>query len=141
MSDGLRVSCPLALGFSSFGSMLLLIVLLVCHYLADFVLTTPSMIAAKAVGKPLLPIAGHAGVHAGLVAVCLAVAGTPAAILAELSGLEWLSHLLIDAGKGLATRQYPTLADNSHKPYWVLFGFDQLLHLVMIVMIWHFALL
>ncbi len=42
--------------------LLLLISLLVCHYLADFCLTTPAMIRAKADGRNPWPILLHAAI-------------------------------------------------------------------------------
>lgn len=55
----------------------LLILLLFCHYLADFCLTTPAMIRAKTDGRTYGPILLHAGIHAALVGCCLLVYGTP----------------------------------------------------------------
>ena len=49
--------------------MLLLITLFICHYLADFCLTSPAMIRAKADGRNPWPILLHAGIHAGLVGI------------------------------------------------------------------------
>lgn len=37
------------------------------------------------------------------------------------------------------TNKYPTLADKEKKPYWQLYGLDQLLHLLVIVGIWYVA--
>ena len=38
--------------------------------------------------------------------------------------------------KGRLTALYPVLADQHSKPYWMLYGFDQLLHLLVLVLIW-----
>lgn len=120
--------------------MLLLTILLVCHYVADFVLTTPGMIAAKAEGKPLLPIAGHAAVHAALMLPCLMAAGVSVFVCAQLGALEWCSHLAIDTAKGRLMSRHPKLANAQHKAYWQLFGFDQLLHVLVIVAICKMAI-
>jgi hypothetical protein len=32
------------------------------------------------------------------------------------------------------------MADMQKKPYWMLYGFDQLLHLLVIVMIWYYCI-
>jgi len=119
---------------------LLLISLLVCHYLADFVLTSPSMIRAKADGKTLLPIMLHAAIHALLMAVCLLLFGATWQVWALLVGVEWISHFLIDTAKGRLTALFPLLANSQQKPYWALYGFDQLLHLLIIVLIWFLAI-
>ena len=90
--------------------------LLICHYLADFCLTFPAMIRAKADGRSPWPIMLHAGIHAGLVGICLLVWG--------ISWKLFMAHYLI-------------LTDMKKKPYWMLYGFDQLLHLLVIVMMWY----
>lgn len=41
----------------------LLLLLLACHYLADYQLTNGWMLRAKADGRQLLPILAHASVH------------------------------------------------------------------------------
>ena len=86
---------------------LLLVALLVCHYIADFCLTSPSMIRAKADGRNVRPILSHASVHALLMGLCLLLWGV--------------------------------LANQQRKPYWMLYGFDQLLHLLVIVGIWYYS--
>jgi hypothetical protein len=50
---------------------------------------------------------------------------------------EIISHFLIDTAKGLVSARYPILTDMTKKPYWMLYGFDQLLHLLVIVFIWY----
>lgn len=51
--------------------------------------------------------------------------------------VELISYFLIDTGKGRHTSRYSILGDMQNKPYWMVYGFDQLLHLLVIVMIWH----
>ncbi|MCR4835875.1 MAG: DUF3307 domain-containing protein [Bacteroidaceae bacterium] len=116
---------------------LLLTTLLVCHYLADFCFTTPAMIKAKADGRNPWPIMLHAGIHAGLVGICLLVWGISWKLLLILILIEFVSHFLVDTAKGLLTAHYLILTDMQKKPYWMLYGFDQLLHLLVIVMIWY----
>lgn len=118
----------------------LLIVLLVSHYLADFCLTTPAMIRAKAYGRKVGPILLHAGVHALLVGACLLVFGVSWRLLLLLVLAELVSHFFIDTTKGLLTACFPLLADQQKKPYWMLYGFDQLLHLLVIVGIWYYSI-
>ena len=120
--------------------MLLLITLFICHYLADFCLTSPAMIQAKADGRNPWPILLHAGIHAGLVSICLLFWQTPWKTLLLLVLLELVSHFLIDTAKGRLTARFPALADMQQKPYWMLYGLDQLLHLMVLVLIWYFCI-
>ncbi len=119
---------------------LLLISLLVCHYLADFCLTAPAMIRAKADGRNPWPILLHAGIHAGLVGICLLCWQTPWKPLLLLMLLELVTHFLIDTAKGRLSARFPALADMQQKPYWMLYGLDQLLHLIVLVLICHFCI-
>ena len=114
----------------------LLIFLLVCHYLADFCLTSPAMIRAKADGRNIWPILLHASVHAFLIGLCLLLWGISWKLVLLMMLAELVTHFLIDTGKGRLTARYPTLADQQRKPYWMLYGFDQFLHLLVIVIIW-----
>ena len=115
----------------------LLLILLACHYLADFCLTTPSMIKAKADGRNVWPILLHAGIHAVLMGLCLLIWGVAWEMLLLLMLAELVSHFLIDTTKGRLTARFPKLADMQQKPYWMLYGLDQLLHLLVIVCIWY----
>ena len=115
----------------------LLLILLACHYLADFCLTTPSMIKAKADGRNVWPILLHAGIHAVLMGLCLLMWGVAWEMLLLLMLAELVSHFLIDTAKGRLTDRFPKLADMQQKPYWMLYGLDQLLHLLVIVCIWY----
>lgn len=119
---------------------ILLVTLLICHYLADFCFTSPSMIKAKADGRNLWPILLHASVHALLIGLCLLLWGIAWDLLLLLMSVELISHFLIDTGKGRLTSYYPLLADQHKKPYWMLYGFDQLLHLLIIVIIWNYSI-
>lgn len=118
----------------------LILFLLLCHYLADFCLTSPAMIRAKADGRNPWPILLHAGIHAGLVSICLLFWQTPWKTLMLLVLLELVSHFLIDTAKGRLTARFPALADMQQKPYWMLYGLDQLLHLIVLVLIWFFVI-
>ncbi len=114
---------------------LLLISLLICHFLADYCLTTPQMIEAKASGKHLQHIGLHAAVHATLMVVVLLAFCVSFVVVSALYALELISHFAIDYGKGFLGRKFPALGDNTKKPFWVLYGLDQLLHLLVIVAI------
>ena len=118
----------------------LLIALLLCHYLADYCFTTPSMIKAKTDCKKAGPLLLHAGIHALLMGLCLLLFGVSWKLLLLFILAELVSHYLIDTAKGLLTARFPLLADQQKKPYWMLYGFDQLLHLLVIVGIWYYGM-
>lgn len=117
----------------------LLISLLVCHYLADFCLTLPVMIRAKADGRTLWPILLHAGAHAVLMGGCLALWGTGYQLLTALVATELGSHFAIDVAKGRLTHRFGVLADQQQRAYWMVYGLDQLLHVLVVVLIWQAA--
>lgn len=118
---------------------LLLVALLVCHYLADFCLTMPMIIRAKADGRALWPIALHATIHAVLIGLCLLVYGTVLQLLLVLMITELISHFIIDISKTQISIRFPYWSGNRHKPYWLLYGFDQLLHQMVVIVIWALA--
>lgn len=121
-------------------SLALLIVLIASHYLADFQLTTAEMIAAKTHGEPLMPILNHAAIHATLIILCLLAFSQPWLQVWILGFTELITHFMIDLLKGRLTKRYTILADNSKKPFWQLYGIDQMLHLLVIVGIWYAAI-
>jgi hypothetical protein len=109
-------------------TVLFLATLLVCHYLADFCLTMPMMIRAKADGRNLWPIALHATIHAVLIGLCLLVYGVGWQLLLVLMMTELVSHFAIDILKAQISIRFPYWSDNRYKSYWMLYGSDQLLH-------------
>ena len=119
--------------------MLLLISLLVCHYLADFCLTTPKMIRAKADGRDLWPIMLHAAIHAGLMAICLLLWSISWKAVLLAIAVEWITHFLIDLAKARLSIRFLILTDQQQKPYWMLYGLDQLLHQLVIVGVWYYC--
>ena len=121
------------------NSLILLIALLVCHYLADFCLTLPIMIRAKANGKQLWPIVLHSMVHAVLMGLCLLLFGVSVLTTLYLMVAEAMSHFIIDLSKARLSTHVPRLADATGKPYWILYGLDQLLHQLVVVGIWAYA--
>ena len=120
-------------------NIVLLILLLVCHYLADFCLTLPIMIRAKADGRGVGGIMLHSVVHAVLMGICLLLFCVPTDTWLLLMVIEWLSHFIIDSAKGRLSVRWPVLSNASKKPYWMLYGLDQLFHQLVIVAIWFFA--
>ena len=119
---------------------ILLISLLFCHFLADYCLTTPQMIKAKASGKKIQHIFLHSCVHAVLMTLVFFAFCIPLKTILLLFTFELCSHFIIDYMKGLVGRMYPAFADNQQKPFWVLYGIDQLLHLLVIVAMVYIAL-
>jgi hypothetical protein len=118
---------------------LLLIFLLVCHYLADFCFTTPKMIRAKADGRNPRPIMLHAAIHAGLMAICLLLWSISWKAVLLAIAVEWITHFLIDLAKARLSIRFLILTDQQQKPYWMLYGLDQLLHQLVIVGIWYYS--
>lgn len=123
------------------NTFLLLIALLVCHYLADFCLTMPVMIRAKTDGRSLWPIALHATIHTVLMGSCLLVYGVKWQLLLVLMIAEFVSHFAIDVLKAQISVRFPFWSDNRQKPYWILYGFDQLLHQMVVVVICYLAVI
>jgi len=115
--------------------MLLLISLFFCHYIADFQLTTYSMLEAKRHGVPSLPLLAHSAIHGMLVALCVIIAGVSWKMCIGLFLLEFVSHFLIDTTRGLLVDAIPMFADYKRKGYWQLLGFGQFLHILVIILI------
>lgn len=110
-----------------------LLVLNLCHWAADFThLSTTWMLNAKQVGKPLLPIFAHAGVHAGLFFIAVfALHGIDKAILA--AAIQLPTHFSIDVLKGKMNVWFPELKSFENKFHWWVFGADQMLHQSVII--------
>ncbi len=108
----------------------LLVGLLLAHFLGDFTpLATARMQEAKANGGPMLPIAGHAGVHTGLVTAAVTVFVMPAwTILAAVASIEFGTHFAIDAIRARLGRRVPALKDPTRNAFWYALGVDQLAH-------------
>jgi hypothetical protein len=113
----------------------ILIGLFICHFLADYThLSTAWMLNAKRLGKPLYPIFTHAFIHALLMLVLLAlVFGLSGFKLAALFGFQLITHFLIDVWKGRMNGWFPALQSPANKWHWIVFGFDQLLHALVII--------
>lgn len=118
----------------------LLIMLFFCHFLADFTpLSTPWMLKAKQFGNPLLPILCHAWVHALLLWIILYIwidgNLSQLDLIYKLSIFELTTHFLIDIRKGKMSYLFPSLRDTDSSWYRILFGLDQYLHAIVIIMI------
>lgn len=112
----------------------LLLTLFFCHFLADYThLSTSSMLNAKRLGTPLLPIFAHACVHGLLMAVPLTIV---LGFQWKMVGLEYFqigTHFIIDLWKGKMNVWFPSLQSPANKWHWIVFGFDQFLHITVIV--------
>ncbi|OZI06606.1 hypothetical protein BWI93_19190 [Siphonobacter sp. BAB-5385] len=103
------------------------------HFAADFThLSTPWMLSAKRFGKPVLPIAAHALLHTTLfLLVGLCIAEAWAAIVVAL--IQFITHGSIDVLKGRINARYASLQSPANPYHWYVFGFDQLLHQLVII--------
>lgn len=121
----------------------LLVLLNVCHFLADYTwLSTPWMLKAKANGRPLFPISMHALVHALLMWFALHLfLGTIGmwGIAENLFLFQWATHFLIDTAKGRLNGKYVQLQSTRNVWHWVVFGGDQLLHQIVIILMAYYA--
>src|SRR5512135_1969618 len=118
------------------AAVLLLVLLFAAHFLGDFTpLSTAKMQKAKAVGKPLGPIAAHAGVHALLIGLVVTVAARPGVRLAAAAVvIAFVTHLVIDWAKGRLGAGRPDLFNPDRQAFWTVLGVDQFAH--GLVLIW-----
>lgn len=122
--------------FSRFAGMdvWLFISLLICHWMADFThLSRPYMLAAKKFGKPLTPIFHHAFIHASLMVIPLSFFTTPAMGF-NCFLIQIASHFCIDVLKGRLNGWYPSLQNPANYFHWYVFGADQFLHIMVIIL-------
>lgn len=111
-----------------------LVGLFICHWLADYThLSTAYMLNAKRIGKPLFPIFIHALVHTTLMFIFLLLCNIELNLVLELSLIQLVTHFLIDLWKGKMNSWFPSLQSPTNKWHWVIFGFDQLLHSLVII--------
>ena len=121
---------------------LLCVFLLVCHYFADYShLSSKWMLRAKSTGSPVFPIFGHALIHGilmfSVLCVFMKIYRFPLRIMVDLSLVQIITHFLIDTWKGRMNVWFPSVSQPQNRSHWYLFGFDQLLHqLIIIFMAW-----
>lgn len=117
----------------------ILVGLFICHFLADYThLSTAWMLNAKRLGTPLIPILTHAMVHTLLMGIFLVCFGISNTII--LMGFQLITHFLIDVWKGKMNVWFPLLQSPANKWHWVIFGFDQLLHAFVILIMAIYAI-
>ena len=118
----------------------LLLALFLCHFLADYTqLSTAWMLNAKRLGKPFFPILMHAYMHALLMFIALLIFVKDVNICAWLMLFQWVTHFIIDVWKGRMNGWFPALQSPANKWHWIVFGFDQYLHAVVIIIMVHLA--
>ncbi|MBN2572599.1 MAG: DUF3307 domain-containing protein [Ignavibacteriales bacterium] len=116
------------------GYLILTLVLLnFCHFIGDFShLNTNWMIKAKKIGKPLFPLLCHAGVHAILFFITILILfNFDMAFYA--ASIQLVSHFIIDFLKGKLGYWFSYIQNSENRSYWLIFGFDQFLHQLVIV--------
>jgi hypothetical protein len=119
----------------------ILVVLFFCHFLADYThLSTNWMLKAKRYGEPLHPILAHAAVHGILMFICLLLFGINFKLSLILGLIQIWLHFMIDVWKGKMSHHFPTLRSNTNKWHWIIFGFDQYLHSLVIILMWLYAI-
>lgn len=104
------------------------------HFLADYTqLSTKWMLDAKRFGQPLVPIMAHAGWHAFFVFVVSMSFRVGIVKSVALCIIQLLTHFLIDTVKGRLNAWYPALQSPANPLHWYVFGFDQFLHQVVLI--------
>lgn len=113
---------------------IILIGLFFCHFLADYTqLSRPFMLSAKKFGTPIFPIFLHASVHATLMS-CFLLFFTDWKTVLFLYAFQAVSHTLIDILKGRINFYFPQTREISDVKFWIVFGFDQFLHALIIIL-------
>jgi hypothetical protein len=119
---------------------IILIGLFICHWLADYThLSTAWMLNAKRLGKPLFPIFAHAEMHTILMFLFLVYFTDDLGIILKLSVFQLVTHFLIDVWNGRMNGWFPALQNPANKWHWIVFGFDQLLHALVIIYMSYYA--
>lgn len=121
----------------------ILLSLFFCHFLADYThLSTNWMLQAKRLGRPIYPIFIHALVHASLMFVVLCMFFDLHGHLAILLFLfQLFTHWGIDILKGRMNVWFPELQSPANKWHWIVFGGDQFLHAVVIILMYYFIMI
>ncbi len=117
----------------------LLLLLNLVHWAADFTqLSSARMLNAKRFGKPLFPILMHACVHASLVFVVILIFNDVRMALI-LAAFQLVTHFIIDTLKGKMNTWFTPLQNLSNTFHWWIFGADQYLHQVVIILTAYWA--
>src|SRR5215469_9055802 len=95
------------------------------HFACDFALQTPRQIRAKGNYGQLAGLE-HAGLHAMASLPALLVLTQSAALIAVVIAGEFVVHYHVDFSKARIDKWWNFSSHST--PYWIVFGFDQLLH-------------
>jgi hypothetical protein len=115
---------------------LLFVLLFTCHWLADYTpLSTPKMLKAKSTGGPLYWIFLHGAVHGVLMSSVVALFVSDPWMIGAVFATQTLLHYFIDLGKAMFGMVFPSVKDSTKYFHWIIFGFDQLLHNLVILAI------
>jgi hypothetical protein len=118
-------------------AVVLLAGLLIGHFLGDFTpLSTGRMQAAKARGRPIGPILEHALVHTLFTVAAVAIIARPGiSMVAVAGGIQLVTHFQLDWAKGRLSAAQTAFGDMKRQAYWTVFGLDQLLHCMVLLVI------
>lgn len=118
-----------------------LVGLFFCHFLCDFThLSNTWMLKAKKFGSPLFPIFIHALVHGTTMGLFLILYSNYVREIQDkylwfaVVGLQVIAHFFIDVLKGKINKQFPGVQNPISKQHWIVFGFDQYLHALVIIL-------
>lgn len=115
------------------SALLYFLLLNVCHWAGDYThLSTDLMLQAKSKGSPIEPIIAHAVLHALLFFLLLNFF-VPFEIAGLCFFLQLFTHFGIDLLKGKLNVWYPSLSSPANRYHWWVFGADQFLHQVVII--------
>lgn len=118
---------------------IILLVLFFCHWLADYTpLSRPYMLEAKRFGKPLTPIFEHAGTHMLLMLACMFFFTDNSGLIVSLALFQLITHFFIDVLKGRVNGWFPAVQNPAKSLHWIVFGLDQSLHAVVIIIMSYF---
>ena len=95
------------------------------HFVCDFALQTPRQIKAKG-NYGRLPGLEHAGLHALASLPALLVLTQSAAVIAAVIVGEFVVHYHVDFSKARIDKWWNFSSQST--AYWIVFGFDQLMH-------------
>jgi len=106
------------------GAITLLGLLMVKHFICDFMLQTPSQLAGKGVYGARGGIM-HSAIHVAGTLVALLAVMPPVPVILTVLAAEFVVHYHIDWGKEQLVRR---MGWKSGPRFWQTIGFDQLLH-------------
>lgn len=119
-------------------SILVLFLLGLAHFLGDYThLSNTWMLKAKSKAENFLPILAHAGVHATLYLI-VGLIFTSFMYAFMVAIFQLAIHFIIDVLKGKLNVWYPNLANPANKYHWYVFGADQFLHFVALIVCAYF---